>query len=116
MLSFKSISLMVIFVLIIGMPACAGTSSRPATNEPLTRIRLPMAYIPSIQFAPFYVAMDKGYFREAGLEIDFDYSFETDGVTLTGSNAISAPRRISSVRKSVFPACLAPRISAYGHY
>jgi NitT/TauT family transport system substrate-binding protein len=88
MLSFKSISLMVIFVLIIGMPACAGTSSRPATNEPLTRIRLPMAYIPSIQFAPFYVAMDKGYFREAGLEIDFDYSFETDGVTLTGSNEI----------------------------
>jgi NitT/TauT family transport system substrate-binding protein len=73
---------------ITGMPACAGTSSRPVTNEPLTRIHLPMAYIPSIQFAPFYVAMDKGYFREAGLEIDFDYSFETDGVTLTGSNEI----------------------------
>ena len=88
MLSFKSISLMVIFVVIIGMPACAGTSTKPEMNEPLTRIRLPMAYIPSIQFAPFYVAMDKGYFREAGLEIDFDYSFETDGVTLTGSNEI----------------------------
>jgi len=88
MLNFKSISLMIILVFIIGMPACAGTSSRPGTNEPLTRIRLPMAYIPSIQFAPFYVAMDKGYFREAGLEIDFDYSFETDGVTLTGSNEI----------------------------
>ena len=88
MLNFKSISLMIIFVFIIGMPACAGTSTKPETNEPLTRIRLPMAYIPSIQFAPFYVAMDKGYFREAGLEIDFDYSFETDGVTLTGSNEI----------------------------
>jgi len=88
MLNFKSISLMIIFVFITGMPACAGTSTKPETNEPLTRIRLPMAYIPSIQFAPFYVAMDKGYFREAGLEIDFDYSFETDGVTLTGSNEI----------------------------
>lgn len=88
MLNLKSTTLIVIFVLILGMPACTGTSAMPATNEPLTEIRLPMAYIPSIQFAPFYVAMDKGYFRETGLEIDFDYSFETDGVTLVGSNEI----------------------------
>ena len=88
MLNFKSISLMIILIYISGIPACVGASSRPVTNEPLTRIHLPMAYIPSIQFAPFYVAVDMGYFREAGLEIDFDYSFETDGVTLTGSNEI----------------------------
>lgn len=58
------------------------------TPESLTKIRLPMGYIPNVQFAPFYVAVDKGYYRDAGIEIDFDYSFETDGVTLVGSGEL----------------------------
>ena len=50
----------------------------------MTKIRLPMGYIPNIQFAPFYVAIEKGYFRDAGIEIEFDYKFETDGVSAGG--------------------------------
>ncbi len=83
-------------LLILGgfiISACTGIQSTPTaetTVEPtsLTHLRLPMGYIPNVQFAPFYVAMEKGYFREAGFEIEFDYSFETDGVTLTGSNEL----------------------------
>jgi NitT/TauT family transport system substrate-binding protein len=54
----------------------------------LTRIRLPLGYVPNIQFAPLYVAVEKGFFREAGFEVEFDYKFETDGVALVGAGEI----------------------------
>jgi NitT/TauT family transport system substrate-binding protein len=77
-----------IVLIMLGMAlvlsGCAGNLSTEEAGT-LTKIRLPMGYIPNIQFAPFYVAVQKGYFREAGLEIDFDYKFETDGVALVGS-------------------------------
>src|SRR5688500_10868308 len=63
-------------------------SLSPVQDEALTHIRLPMGYIANIQYAPFYNAIEKGYFREAGIEIEFDYSFETDGVKLVGAGEL----------------------------
>lgn len=66
----------------------AGCAPQPAAPQELTPIRLPVGYIPNIQFAPLYVAMERGYFRDAGLELTLDYSFETDAVTLVGAGQL----------------------------
>jgi NitT/TauT family transport system substrate-binding protein len=74
-----------IFALVLSLSAC-GTSQ--PKNEALTKIRLPLGYIANIQFAPLYAAIEKGYFKDAGMEVEFDYSFETDGVKLVGAGEL----------------------------
>lgn len=66
------------------LTACGGKPA-PSTPSSLVQIRLPVGYVPNIQFAPLYVAIDKGYFKDAGIEIQFDYSLETDAVSLVGA-------------------------------
>jgi len=74
-------------LLALFLAACGGATPAPATGA-LTKIRLPMGFTPSVQYAPFYVAVDKGYFAAAGLALDFDYSFETNGVQLVGAGQL----------------------------
>jgi len=73
-------------LLLLTLTACLGSKEqKPNSTDELRHIKLPMGYIPDPQYAPFYVAAEKGYFREAGFEVEFDYLFETDGVALVAS-------------------------------
>ncbi|MBC7877449.1 MAG: ABC transporter substrate-binding protein [Anaerolineales bacterium] len=73
--------------LAISLSACSSVGSTNDAGD-IRKIKLPMGYIPNIQYAPFYIAIEKGYFKEAGIEIEFDYSFETDGVKLVGAGEL----------------------------
>jgi len=80
----KNIFLLVL-LLLPGLVAC-GNAGAPS-SEPVD-IRLPMGYVANVQFAPWYVAVERGYFAEEGIRLTFDYSWETDGVRLVGAGEL----------------------------
>ena len=57
------------------------TQDNDDSDDDVTRVTLFMSYIPSVQFSHVYVAAEKGYFADEGIEIAFENSFnEADGV------------------------------------
>ena len=80
----KRILLLVLLGVLV--TACSGGAETGPGDDALIPINLPLGYIPNVQFAPLYVSVEKGYFREAGVEVEFDYSFETDAVALVGAD------------------------------
>ncbi len=63
----------------------------PAAPQPTPEtaaVTLAMGYIPNVQFAPIYVAVEKGYFADEGIRINFDYGWETDLLKLVGGDEL----------------------------
>ena len=61
--------------------------STPPSSGP-TALTVGLGYIPSVQFAPFYLADQAGYYREAGLTVTFQNKIDPDLVALVGQGAI----------------------------
>jgi NitT/TauT family transport system substrate-binding protein len=79
--------LVIIAITFLGV-GCSTSPSSPTPSPEVQHVRLPMGYIPNVQYAPLYVAADRGYFADEGIAVDFDYSTETDGVALLGAGDV----------------------------
>jgi NitT/TauT family transport system substrate-binding protein len=88
----KLLSLLAIVALLaLGGCAVPATALPPAdtpTPQAPTPITLAMGFIPNVQFAPVYVAVEKGYFADENLEVNFDYGWDTDLLKLVGSGEL----------------------------
>jgi NitT/TauT family transport system substrate-binding protein len=47
-------------------------------------VELGVGFVPSVQFAPFYVGLDKGFFADEGINLELAYGFENDYLKLVG--------------------------------
>jgi len=65
-------------------PASDGTSPDPA-SVPLI---VGLGYIPSVQFAQFYLADQAGYYTAAGLAVTLQNKIDPDLITLVGQGAV----------------------------
>lgn len=78
-----------IFIAALLITACAPPPPAlvtPAGSAETTHVQLGLGYIPSVQFAPFYVAIDQGYFADENIEVELEHGFETDFLKLLGTN------------------------------
>ena len=80
---FKKIVLLTLG-LALALSACGNSQSGNEAGT-LVPIKLPMGYIPNIQFAPVYVMIEKGFARQQGLDVQLEHNVrETDSVALLG--------------------------------
>ena len=86
------IRLILNLLLCLAVVALAGCGPSQPTATPTSpapeEITLAMGYIPNVQFAPFYVAVEKGYLAAENIEVKFDYGMETDLLKLVGAGEL----------------------------
>ncbi len=73
-----------VVVLMVSLFTVAGVE---AQSEPVKQTFF-LTYVPNIQFAPVYVALDKGYFKDANLDVQLQNGEEPTGVDLIAANQL----------------------------
>jgi NitT/TauT family transport system substrate-binding protein len=70
-------------------PASSGsTPPGSSSSGALAPLTVGLGYIPSVQFAQFYLAQQAGYYRAAGLDVTFQNKIDPDLVRLVGQGSI----------------------------
>jgi NitT/TauT family transport system substrate-binding protein len=67
--------------------ALAQPSPAPSAFAP-TELTVGLGYIPSVQFAQFYLAEEAGYYEDAGLAVTFQNRVDPELITLLGQGAV----------------------------
>jgi NitT/TauT family transport system substrate-binding protein len=69
-----------------GPSSGSGVSPEPSATP--TRLVVGLGFIPSVQFAQFYLAEQTGLYAKAGLDIEFQNKIDPDLIALVGQGAI----------------------------
>lgn len=85
--TMRCLTLVATLSVLIGLlVACAPAKTPPP--KAMTDVTIAMGYIPNVQFAPFYIAQEKGYFKDEGLNVTFNYGFESDLIKLLAADEL----------------------------
>lgn len=79
MRTFFRIAALAVIAIMLSSVATPQQTTVIAQDDELTDVTLFLSYIPSVQFAPLYVAAERGYFAENGINIEFENSFDEAG-------------------------------------
>ena len=74
--------------LVLGVVAGCGPQPGGSPSAAITPLKVGLGYLPSVQFAPFYLAQQQGAYRDAGLDVTFENKIDPDLVTLVGQGAL----------------------------
>jgi NitT/TauT family transport system substrate-binding protein len=67
---------------------CGFLSLASCSAPPADRVSLAIGYIPHVQFAPLYVGIDKGFYRDEGIDLRLSFGFEFDIFSLLAAGKI----------------------------
>lgn len=67
--------------------AAVGQDDGSSSAEPVS-LTVGLGYIPSVQFAQFYLADEAGYYEEAGLDVTFQNKIDPELITLLARGAV----------------------------
>ena len=67
--------------------APTGLAQADPTEEP-TPLKVGLGFIPSVQFAQFYLADQAGFYEEAGVAVTFENKIDPELITLLGQGAV----------------------------
>lgn len=80
-------TLLLVLALVALLPTACGQAPIPRAGQPTTVV-IAMGYVPNVQFTPVYVSLERGYFRDEGLDVQLDYGMETDLIQRVGTNQL----------------------------
>lgn len=65
-------------------PAAPAPAAASTAGSAADAVKLGVGFVPNVQFAPFYVGIDKGFFAAEGINLELAYGFENDYLKLVG--------------------------------
>lgn len=72
----------------LALTLAGGATVAQSPAPELTPLTVGLGYIPSVQFAQFYLADQAGYYRDAGLDVTFQNQIDPELITLVGQGTV----------------------------